>query len=456
MLPVVTVDEMRAIDAAASEPTDVLIRRAGSAVARHALQLLGGAYGRRVVVLAGPGNNGADGRVAAELLARRGVAVEVVPATDGRSALPPADLVVDAALGTGVTRPYEPPAVGPGTPVLAVDVPSGLHGDTGEVLGRPLAATATVTFAALKPGLALGAGPALCGRVVVADIGLDVGAARVHVIEDRDIAERLPPRPRDLHKWRRAVLVVAGSPGMTGAASLASEAAMRAGAGMVRLLSPGAGPGSHAPREVVSLDPDDPSWARNLLESSHREHAAVVGPGLGTSMATRHQVRTLVAGLDLPTVIDGDGLTALGADAASILKARGAPTVLTPHDGEFERLTGHRPGIDRIADVRALAAATDSVVLLKGPTTVVADPHGAARLVTSGDPRLATAGSGDVLAGIVVALLAAGIDALDAAAIGAHLHGRAGAASARHGAVASDVVAAIGPTLSALGPEEEW
>jgi len=449
VLPVLTVDEVREVDAAAPDPLEVLVDRAGAAVARAALDLLGGAYGRRVVVLAGPGNNGADGRVAAQRLRRRGVRTIVIDLADAPSVLPEADLVIDAALGTGANRPYEAPDPG-AAPVLAVDIPSGIAGDTGEVLGTPMRADLTLTFAALKPGLLLGDGPAHTGAVRIADIGLDVSRATVHLLDDASAAGLLPRRQVDAHKWRQAVLVVAGSPGMTGAASLAAEAAQRAGAGMVRLASPGAGHDADVPREVVTVEVDETRWARQLLDDPGKVHALAVGPGLGTSLATRHQVRAMVAETDLPVVVDGDGLTALGLDAATVLAGRTAGTVLTPHDGELARLTGQPPSADRIGDVRALAERTKAVVLSKGPTTVIAAPDGRVRLVRAGDERLATAGTGDVLTGIVAAFLAAGLDPLDAAAVGAHVHGLAGRTAAPVGAVASDVVDGIPDALAHL------
>lgn len=449
MLPVVRIAEMQAIDADAADSVDVLVDRAGAAVARAALDLLGGAYGRRVVVLVGPGNNGADGRVAAERLRLRGVRVTVVELADAPPVLPEADLVIDAALGTGVSRPHHAPDPGVAL-VLAVDIPSGIDGDTGEATGSPMRADLTVTFAGLKPGLLLGDGPAHAGAVQVVDIGLDVSRARIHLVDDASAAALLPRRRSGTHKWDQAVLVVAGSPGMTGAASMAAEAAQRAGAGMVRLATPGGGHGRDVPREVVTLDVDEAGWAAALVDDPGKVHAVAVGPGMGTSMATRHQIRTLVAGVGVPVVVDGDGLTALGADAASVIERRAPGTVLTPHDGEFTRLAGHPPGVDRIADVVALADRTGACVLLKGPTTVVAAPDGRVRLVRAGDDRLATAGTGDVLTGIVAALLAGGLDPLDAAAVGAHVHGLAGRRAPRHGAVATDVIDAIPDALGHL------
>ncbi len=452
MIPIVTPSEMAAIDAEALEPVDILIERAGAAVARHALRLLGGGYGRRVVVVAGPGNNGADGRVAARLLARRGVGVSVRDAVVS-DAIPGCDLVIDAAFGTGLSRPYEFPAVPPGIPVLAVDIASGVHGLTGEVMGTPATAVSTLTFAALKPGLLLPPGRWRHGEVVVADIGLDVSHARAGLVEDGDVAAGWPERGVETHKWRQALLVVAGSPGMTGAAHLTCRAAFRAGAGYVALHSLGDTVGDErafdggAPIEVVrSSGP-----FRDL--DLGRFGALVLGPGLGRSRETVALARDIAVTADLPLVIDGDGLWALGGTAmgaARLVKGRRAVTVLTPHDGEFERLTGARPGPDRFDAARTFAAASGAVVLLKGPTTIVAGPSGDTRLVTSGDQRLATAGTGDVLSGMIGALLATGLDALDAASLAAHVHGRAGSCAPITGAVAGDLPELVPAVLADL------
>lgn len=441
MIPVVTVAEMGAIDAEATDPVAVLIERAGSAVARTAVTMLGGTYGRRVVVLAGKGNNGADGRVAAARLRRRGVRVVEIDAVGPTTVLPNADLVIDAAYGTGISRDFVAPDPGSAM-VLAVDIPSGLHGDTGAVFGRPMAADRTLTFAALKPGLVLGAGPDLAGHVEIADIGLDTARSTVFLVDDRSVDAALPVRARDAHKWNAAVRIIGGSPGMPGAPSMAAAAAQRAGAGMVQIVAPGVS-GSIGPVEAVSITVDEAAWAERMLEDEDRVGATVVGPGLGTSMVAKHQVRMLVSRSSRPVVVDGDGLTALGRDAREVIAGRSEPTVLTPHDGEFRRLAGHAPGDDRLADVRALASETGAVVLAKGPTTIVADPAGSVRMVDAGDERLATAGTGDVLSGVIAALLANGLPAIDAAAVGAHLHGVAGSLCPARGTVASDVVDAL-------------
>lgn len=452
MQPVLTVSEMQAVDRAAqaSTPVEVLIERAGQAVAGAALQMMGGTYGRRVVVLAGKGNNGADGRVAAAKLRRRGARVTVVDAgkaVDGENW----DLVIDAAYGTGFRGEYRAPTFPAGTPVLAVDIPSGVLGDTGEASGSPLRANRTVTFAALKPGLLQGDGVELAGRVSVADIGLPVGHPQLQLLEDADVADLLPPRRRNDHKWSSAVLIVAGSPGMTGAAGLCARAAMRTGAGMVRLGVPGSDmAGSPAP-EAVSVALPGRGWSEAALEAARRCSAIVVGPGIGRDPDTAEQVRRLVAGADVPVVVDADGLFALGGlDDAHPIDTK-APVVLTPHDGEYQRLMGAPPGADRFEAARRLARAAGAVALVKGSTTAVAEPTGAARVSTSGSPRLATAGTGDVLSGVIGAMLARGVAPLEAAALAAHVHGRAADRGPKQGLVAGDLPVLVSSVLSDLG-----
>jgi NAD(P)H-hydrate epimerase len=441
VIPVVTPEEMARIDAAASEPVEALIGRAGAAVARAAVRMLGGTYGRRVVVVAGKGNNGNDGRAAAVRLAQRGVAVRVVDAANAPSRLPDADLVVDAAYGTGFRGTWSAPDPGT-TPVLAVDIPSGVNGLTGAAGDGVLHADHTVTFAALKPGLLFPPGVVYTGTVDVADIGLDVSAARIHLVEQSDVREWLVPRAVDTHKWHAAAYVVAGSPGMTGAARLVTSGAFRAGAGYVRLGTPGGASDPGVPTEAVAQSLASVGWAAAVTKGLDRFQSLVVGPGLGRHEVTTSQVRELVAKASVPMVVDGDGLFALAwsADgAARLLKQRLAPTVLTPHDGEFSLLAGHRPGADRIDEARRLAASTGAVVLLKGPATVVAEPRGRVLVSNSGDERLATAGSGDVLSGVIGALLAQQVPAFHAAAAGAWLHGAAARRGPAHGLVASDL-----------------
>jgi hydroxyethylthiazole kinase-like uncharacterized protein yjeF len=467
--PVTTVAEMRDVDEAALAVTthDELVARAGRRLAAHARRLLtsecpllaplghqsghsrrfGGAAGRgaagkRVVVVAGKGSNGADGRVAARWLRSWGAAVVVVDAAGAPAVLPDADLVIDAAYGTGFSGAYDPPDPGRAA-VLACDIPTGVHGDTGRVEEAVVAAE-TVTFGAWKPGLLLGAGPDHAGRVHVEPIGLDCSRARVWLIEDGDV-DAVPARPRSGHKWQSAVLVVAGSPGMLGAARLCTSSALRSGAGYVLLGSPGCAAADLPVGEHVGRTLSAQGWHTDAMPLLERVKAVAMGPGLGATGSTADAVREVLGGFDGPVVLDADALS--GLDLAAVCGRRGA-TVLTPHDGEFSRLFGP-VGDDRLAAVRDAARRSGAVILLKGPTTVVADPSGAVRLAAAGSPRLATAGTGDVLTGLIAALLARGVPALAAAAIGAHVHGRAAALGPSWGLVAGDLPALVSRWLSA-------
>jgi ADP-dependent NAD(P)H-hydrate dehydratase / NAD(P)H-hydrate epimerase len=518
MIPVVTPEEMRAIDAAAPFSHETLVGRAGQAVAREALSILGGTYGRRVIVVAGPGSNGADARAAASVLVTRGVRVSIINVD--RKNPPPirlgaSDLVIDGAYGTSLKGPYVSPDP-VGAPVLAIDIPSGVDPLTGLVHPEsiPVRAHMTVTFAAMKPGLVLAEGPACAGRIVVADIGLDLGVhMRAGVVDEDDVAAALPSRQRDAHKWDAAVLVIAGSVGMTGAPLLVSQGALRAGAGMVRLAVPGEIVGG---TEAVGVALPAEQWSATALTLSERCGAVVVGPGLGRERSTRAAVRQLLSRCQLPLVVDADALMALapgpteedprnmvrralggdtdraipefsgavgdlppgqravlqaaarriGASPSAVAAAGTAQTadldasvrglsgrqpgrtVLTPHEGEFRSLTGANVSPDRFADVRRLAAATGAVVLLKGPTTLIARPDGWVDVVMTGDQRLATAGTGDVLAGVIGALLAQGLSTQKAAAIGAWLHGTAAAAGFTDGLVAGDLPQLVASVMS--------
>lgn len=437
MIPIVTPEEMAAVDAAAPEPVEVLIHRAGGALARAAIELLGGAYGRRVTVLAGKGNNGNDGRDAAERLRRRGVRVSVVDAGGRPERLPDGDLVIDAGFGTGFRGEFDAPATE--APVLACDIPSGVDGLTGRVGGEVYDAVRTVTFAALKPGLVLWPGAGHAGPIDVADIGLDTSSTRTHLLEAQDIGGLVPDRGPSDHKWQSACWVIGGSPGMAGAPAMAAAAAMRAGAGYARQSVPGAAAVDGAAAEVVTTALPDEGWAGGVLGDLDRFGALVVGPGIGREVSTTAEVRRVVAESTVPVVVDGDGLRALDPHGP-VGRSGNSPPVLTPHDGEYEALAGEPPGADRFAAARALASRLGAVVLLKGPCTIVADPGGRALAVTEGDARLASAGTGDVLSGIIGALLARGVPPTEAAAVGAFLHGRAGAVGWAHGLVATDLI----------------
>jgi NAD(P)H-hydrate epimerase len=474
-----------AIAGGVSEAT--LVDRAGGAVARGARRLLGGAYGRRVVVVCGKGNNGADGRIAGQRLADWGARVDRFdlaaferPRFD--RSLGRADLAVDAMFGTGFRGPLEGDAAfaaealsAAACAVLAVDIPSGVDGLTGVVRGPAVEAEATVCMAALKPGLVFYPGAALAGTVHVAPIhsgtprspgGIDpcTPSPSLGVTERADVAAWLPRRGYESHKWSvGGVFVVGGSQGMTGAAMLAGRAALRAGAGIVVAGLPGDAARAASGSEVITrslpataagaLDEDA---VKDVLDGLDRFGALVVGPGLGLAPPTVAAVRRLVAEAPVPLVLDADGLNALDGDLG-LLASRPAPTVVTPHAGEYARLAGEPVGEDRVAAARRLAERSGAVVLLKGSRTVVADPSGRAAVNLTGGPWLATAGTGDVLSGVVGALAALGLPAFQAAAAGAWIHGFAGELhqpSQQHaGLVAGDLIAALPSVLARLGPK---
>lgn len=458
MIPVVTAEQMRAADAAAlADVADqwTFIRRAGHATAEVARTMMGGAYGRRVVVIAGKGNNGNDGRVAAGRLTEWGASVRVVGAEDSHGEFidhRAADLVIDAAYGIGFRGTWSPPIVFD-VPVLAVDIPSGLDATTGAVNGGVLVADRTVTFAALKTGMVLGDGPSVCGEIDIVDVGIPLEAGvevDAFVVESFDVRRWLPPRDRQSHKWSHSLRVVAGSPGMTGAASLVSASAMRAGAGIVHLSTRGAVTGAQFPTEVVHHPLPDTDWSAFLASDSRRFDALVIGPGLGRGDDVALEIREVLAEVPLPAVVDGDGIAESVDPRGSYgtLTGRTAPTVLTPHDGEFAAIGGDADSADRLSATRDLAGKTGCTVLRKGPTTIVATPGHPTYLVVSGDERLATAGSGDVLAGIIGAFLARGVEAPEAAAAGAFVHGMAGSSLAVEGAIARDIVSMVSDVLS--------
>lgn len=450
MLPVLTPSQMAAVDAAAPEPIDELIGRAGRAVARIALDMLGGSYGRVVVVIAGKGNNGADGRVAAAVLRQRGVQVKIFHATALPAVLPPAGLIIDAAYGTGFRGEWPAPDVG-ATPVLAVDVPSGIDALTGVASGRVLQADRTITFQALKPGLLLGDGVLLAGRIDIADMDLELPVVNQHLLGAADVAAWWPRRAVDAHKWRGAVRVIGGSAGMIGAARLCAEAAARGGAGLVKLSVPGQLIETRS--EIVQHEVPDAGWATEVLADIDRFGSLAIGPGLGRGRQTMAAVLETVGAAPVPIVIDGDALFALTSDDRSpsaLLSSRAAPTVLTPHDGEFRTLTGTLPGNDRVAAARLLAADAECTVLLKGPTTIVAAANGEVLLVDHGDERLATAGSGDVLTGLVAVGLAAGLSGLHAAATAAWVHADAASRCPSAGLLAGDLAEVLPVVITGL------
>jgi hydroxyethylthiazole kinase-like uncharacterized protein yjeF len=430
-------------------PEGALMQRAAAGLAAAGADLLGGVYGARVVVLAGSGSNGGDALFAAARLAGRGAAVTAVllapdrthpeglaalrsaggrtlAADQGPAALARADLVLDGITGIGGKGGLRPEAVplaqaahDARAAVVAVDLPSGVDADTGEVAGDAVHADATVTFGTYKPGLLVDPAASLAGALRLVGIGLDgdLGAPELEALQHADVAALLPRPSGESDKYRRGVVgVAAGSRRYPGAAVLAVSGALRAGAGAVRY----AGPGGDA---VLARHPE-------TLVSAGSPHAAgrvqawVVGPGLGDSADARTAVAQVLAS-DVPALVDADGLRLLDPEA---VRRRTAPTVLTPHAGEAAALLG-RERVDvearRMDAVRALAARFGATVLLKGSTTLVADPDPAVpvRVNPTGTAWLATAGSGDVLSGLTGSLLASGLAARDAASVGAYLHG---------------------------------
>ena len=454
MEAVFTPEQMHYIDARSGVDVAVLIRRAGYAVAQTALRMLGGSYGKHVIVLAGKGNNGEDGRVASDFLRARGVKVSVFSSSEMPTQLPECDLVIDAVYGTGLRSDFVAPTTN--APVLAVDIPSGIDATTGECRGAPLRANETITFGGLKPGVVLQPGRTYAGQITVVSLdlpvhlGVQVDEKTINVVTRNDVEQWVPQRAPTTHKWKSGVRAIAGSKTMMGAAQLSCAAAYRAGAGIVHLSSIGGTPEIIAPLEVVYRSVSDTHWADQCLSDIERFASALIGPGMGRSDELVEEVFQFVSRCPVPLVIDGDGLQILASsrdgqrrNMANFFAQRTAETVLTPHDGEFSALTGERPSADRIADTRKAAAALQAVVLLKGSTTVVAEPGGNVLCITNGDARLATAGSGDVLTGVIAALLAVGLDAFHAAAAGAFIHGNALERLPQCGVVASDIVREI-------------
>jgi NAD(P)H-hydrate epimerase len=471
-----------------------LMERAGRAVARAAREVAGGAYGRRAVVVCGKGNNGGDGLVAARHLDRLGLRTTVVLLEDPEELREPAasnarrmaevpgvrvrtfherglerelaraNVAVDALFGTGFRGMPEDAwaaaiaALNAGeAPVVAVDIPSGVHGGTGAVEGEAVRAELTVTFGAAKLGAVLMPGAEHAGVVRVVDIGFadELMRPRAWLTEPSDVAAWLPSRDTDTHKRASGVLVVvAGSRGMTGAARLIAAAAGRIGAGLVTVASPqGAVPQIQAglteptflPLPETAEGTVAADAAAPVLERLEAADALAIGPGLTTDERTVAFVRDVVRRSPVPVVLDADGLNAFTGDGAG-LADRQADAVLTPHVGEFSRLTGVKArdlDADRPTHVRALATQANAVTLLKGNRTAIAAPDGGLFVNVTGSPVLATAGTGDVLTGMIGGLLARGVAPQEAAAAGAYLHGLAGLFAGRdlgEGAVAGDVL----------------
>ena len=480
-MEVLTTAEMERADQltiAAGTPGFALMLSAGQAVAEAAMDLV---EEGPVVVVAGRGNNGGDGFVAAAELAARGREVSVIllcerdslqgdaasaargwkypvlpfnPQAIGRPAL-----IIDALFGAGLNRPVkgEPydmiEAINAnGAPVLSVDLPSGINGDTGAVMGVAVRATETVTFFRRKPGHLLLPGRIFCGRVRLADIGIDPRV--LEEIRPRTF-ENIPqfwhnpfPVPRiDGHKYARGhAVVVSGDLAATGAARMAARGALRAGAGLVTVASPRDALAVNATAlTAVMVRPIDTAVEFAELWTDKRLNTCVIGPGAGVGGRTRDFVVTALSA-KRNLVLDADALTSF-ADAPDHLfeaiKASHDPqVVLTPHEGEFPRLfsdiSNKHPGRSKLERVRAAAERSGAVVLLKGPDTVVASPDGRATIASNAPPWLATAGAGDVLAGMIAGMLAQGAAAFEAASIAVWMHGEA-AREAGPGLIAEDL-----------------
>ena len=473
-LAVLSTEEMGRADTAATAagvPGAVLMGHAGAAVARAVMDRWSP---RPAVVLCGPGNNGGDGYVVARLLAEAGWTVELASLGGvGRLAgdaavhaahwsgpvralepavLDGAALVVDALFGAGLARALDGPAravvdaVGARRLALAaIDVPSGVDGDTGAVLGAAPQARLTVTFFRKKPAHLLLPGRALCGEVVVADIGIPEGvlgeiAPRLSENGPALWATRLPRRSLAGHKYDRGHALILGGTEMTGAARLAARGAMRAGAGLVTIASaPAALPIYAACMAGLLTAPITDARGFAALLGDARKNAVLVGPGAGIDETTRAAtLATLDAGK--AAVLDADALTVFGDDPEALFGRLHPACLLTPHEGEFARLfdgTG-----SKLERARAAAARSGAAVLLKGADTVIAAPDGRAAINANAPPTLATAGAGDVLAGIALGLMAQGLAAFSAGAAAAWLHGAAAAAFGP-GLIAEDIAEAL-------------
>lgn len=468
---------------------EALMERAGMAVADRAAEL---APAGPIAIVAGKGNNGGDGRVAARLLQERGIPVRLVEVTEAAAgdldaalavALDAAVLVVDAVFGFSLHGPPRAPADKAiqavraareaGARVLAVDIPSGVEAHSGHVHGTAVLADETLTFSSVKLGLALEPGRAHAGRVRVADIGIDpdriarVGEA--FCLDPDDIRALLPVRPVDCHKKQCGrVLVVAGSQGMSGAACLTAEAALRAGAGTVFLAVPASLVGVVETKltETVTIPlPEtfarsvDHRAAETVLEILPDFDVLAVGPGLSIDDGTLRFVRDLVSAAQLPLVLDADGLNALIGDM-DVVAARRHATVITPHPGELARLAGsttEEVQHDRPGFARQAALEWRCVAVLKGAATLTTD---GSRLAVNptGNPGMATMGAGDVLTGLVAGLMAQKLEPFDAAASGAWLHGAAGDAAAadltQYCVVAGDIIRYLPRVLGRIVRDE--
>ncbi len=434
-VPIYTTEEIRRIEAAAGNAQPPLMERAGRAAADLAMRLSADG-GKDILVLAGPGNNGGDARIAARILQERFYRVTTLTAEDA-ARLPEATrwaLVIDGLFGIGLTKEIEGDyatlvayANARHCPVLALDIPSGLDSDTGRVLGVGLRATHTLTFIAHKPGLLTLDGPDYCGEVSVADLGLDVRALLAPtgwIAGPELLRNSLRPRPRNFHKGKAGSLaVIGGASGMCGAALLAGRAALRMGAGRVYVgLLDNAAPGFDPNALELMLRHPDETLGLDL-------DVLVVGPGLGQGERAETLLGAALAS-DIPCVLDADALNLLAqsVDLRDACTRRKADTIITPHPAEAARLLGTSTRSiqdDRLAAARMLRERFNAHVVLKGNGSVLVALDGHWFINTSGNSGMASAGMGDVLSGILGALLGQGYSGEAALVLGAHLHGAA-------------------------------
>jgi NAD(P)H-hydrate epimerase len=514
---VVTAEEMRQLDRRTIEefhvPARVLMENAGLRVVEEIEKAWGPVNGKTVTVAAGKGNNGGDGLVVARHLRERSARVHVFllappeqlagetranleryqrqpgqvfvvkdeKLDDLTRALSQSDLIVDALFGTGLSSPVTGSAAGviaainaSGKPVVAVDLPSGIHTDTGQVMGIAVKATVTVTFALPKRGLLLYPGSDHAGRLRIADIGIPSALVRqlpasVQWLTAAEVSEGLTRRPLSAHKGTFGhVLVVAGSVGKGGAAAMTSLSALRVGAGLVTLALPSGLEGTlpDRPLEIMTLplpQTADRSLGRGALEPllkfAQDKSVAAVGPGLSTHPETALVVHGLIAQLTIPMVIDADGLNVL-VGHLDLLKQARAPLVLTPHPGEMARLSGtstHAVQADRLGVTADFVKRHPVTLVLKGARTIVADRSGVLTVNSTGNPGMATAGTGDVLTGMIAGLIAQGYPPDQAARFGVYLHGLAGDLAAAEvgevGFLAGDLIRRIPAAITkATGP----
>jgi len=511
-----TSQQMRALDGAAVKdygiPSILLMENAGRATVEAVVHRFGDPAGRRVLVFAGPGNNGGDGLVIARHLHQRGARPEIILLVEpdrfrGDAAVnlaiaqklglpiavkqhidelfvPARDLhdvwlMVDSLFGTGLTREINGHFAEAVTimnrascPVVAVDTPSGLDSDSGRVLGACVAADLTVTYGLAKIGQVIEAGPALCGELVVADISIPPRAVAeadlVYELLDHGIGRLLPRRPTGAHKGTSGhLLVIAGSTGKTGAAMLAGLGAMRVGAGLVTMAVPAALdhvfetslmeamtlPLSSSDKGILSIKDYD-----RIVECLIGKRALVIGPGLGTAAETAELVLTLYRNVPLPMVVDADALNIL-AQHPEVLRHPGGeagPRILTPHPGEMARMidwTTREVQAERLIVAGSFATINNTVTVLKGAGTVVCHPDGRAAVNPSGNPGMASGGMGDVLSGVIGGLLAQGLAAWEAARLGVYLHGLAAdrlAAQCPLGYLAGEVADELPNAMAAL------